>query len=321
MGWRGPGVGGRFKRRSAGNFYRGVFAAGEFGEVRIMKSVKNLFLGTLLTALVFTGCDQGLGVSGGGLPALTGAAAISGTLQVDETLTAEFTPSEGQAAAVDLLEKHYQWQRKAAAEDAAWANIDEAVSAVYTLAPDDEGKYIQVLVTVTGYGGAVTGSREETVAQGGPVSTPTAHPPAGEVDSGSPVTLSTGTTGATIHYTTDGGTPTAASAQYTSAIPITAATTIKAIAVKAGRADSGMLTAAYTIVAPGTVAQPSADPPAGAVNSGKAASFTTGCMAIPILSRNRTEQLCARAMSSLTFLMMENPFSPSCRLKKRMVSV
>jgi hypothetical protein len=129
-----------------------------------MKSVKNLFLGTLLTALVFTGCDQGLGVSGGGLPALTGAAAISGTLRVEETLTAETTLNV--PVGIENL-YHYQWQRKAADEDAAWTNIDEAVSAGYTLAPDDEGKYIQVLVTVTGYGGAVTGSREETVAQGG----------------------------------------------------------------------------------------------------------------------------------------------------------
>jgi len=79
--------------------------------------------------------------------------------------------------------------------------------------------------------------------------TPTATPGAGAVASGTQIALASATAGATIYYTTNGMTPTEASAVYNaSAKPtITAATTIKAIAVKAGCANSGVLTAAYTL--------------------------------------------------------------------------
>ncbi|GHT95244.1 hypothetical protein FACS1894141_3500 [Spirochaetia bacterium] len=80
---------------------------------------------------------------------------------------------------------------------------------------------------------------------------PTASPAAGAVASGTTVTLSTTTDGATIYYTTDGSTPTTSSVQYSSPIPVTAALTIKAIAVKSGLTDSSVLTAAYTIASPG----------------------------------------------------------------------
>jgi transcription elongation GreA/GreB family factor len=82
------------------------------------------------------------------------------------------------------------------------------------------------------------------------VVTPTASPAAGEVAGGTTVTLSTTTTDAEIWYTTDGTTPAkdgTGSAKYTTPIAITAAVTIKAIAVKDGMNDSGELEAAYTI--------------------------------------------------------------------------
>ncbi len=63
-------------------------------------------------------------------------------------------------------------------------------------------------------------------------STPTAVPASGEVARGTLVELSSGTSDATIHYTTDGSTPSAASPVYEAPIAINAAMTIKAIAVK-----------------------------------------------------------------------------------------
>jgi hypothetical protein len=72
---------------------------------------------------------------------------------------------------------------------------------------------------------------------------------AGEVDSGTEVTLSTATPEADIYYTLNGNTPDTTGAKYTKAISITNAVTIKAIAVKAGMADSGVLEAAYTVAA------------------------------------------------------------------------
>ena len=83
------------------------------------------------------------------------------------------------------------------------------------------------------------------------VATPTASPSAGQVTLGTPVTLSTATSGASIYYTTNGTTPTTSSTLYSAAIPIDSALTIRAIAVKSGMKNSDMLTAAYTVTMEG----------------------------------------------------------------------
>jgi len=80
------------------------------------------------------------------------------------------------------------------------------------------------------------------------VSTPTADPAAGAIAENTPVALSCVTTGAVIHYTTDGSAPTGASTTYTTPIVVYDAVTIKAIAVKTNYTDSAVLTSAYTII-------------------------------------------------------------------------
>ncbi len=87
--------------------------------------------------------------------------------------------------------------------------------------------------------------------QGGEV-TPTVMTPTFSMASGTyyeeiDVEISTSTTGATIHYTTDGTEPTAASAVYTDAIHVANDMTIKAIAMKEGYDNSGVATAEYVI--------------------------------------------------------------------------
>lgn len=77
--------------------------------------------------------------------------------------------------------------------------------------------------------------------------TPTASPAAGIYNSVQSVTLSCGTTGATIHYTTDGSTPNSSSPVYSSAINVSTSMTIKAIAIKSGYTDSDVLTAEYVL--------------------------------------------------------------------------
>jgi hypothetical protein len=86
----------------------------------------------------------------------------------------------------------------------------------------------------------------ETVTQ---VATPTASPAAGEVASGTKVTLATTTKGATIHYTLDGTTPDETSPVFKADDPIviTAGVTIKAIALAEGYDPSAVLTATYTV--------------------------------------------------------------------------
>jgi len=104
------------------------------------------------------------------------------------------------------------------------------------------------------------------------VATPTANPPAGEVESGRVVKLSS-TEGAAIYYTTDGTTtPTTSSTLYVDndGITLTVDTTIKAYAVKTNMDDSDVLTAAYTVVADNTVPRPTVTPAAGAITTGGA---------------------------------------------------
>ena len=67
-----------------------------------------------------------------------------------------------------------------------------------------------------------------------------ADPPAGTYTGPQAVSLSCGTDGAKIYYTTNGDEPTQGSTEYTAPIPVSSGTiTIKAIAVKSGMEDAG----------------------------------------------------------------------------------
>ncbi len=72
---------------------------------------------------------------------------------------------------------------------------------------------------------------------------------AGSYEGAQSVEITCSTDDATIYYTTDGSDPTTSSAVYSTAIPVTANTTIKAYAVKADLDDSQIVEAAYTITA------------------------------------------------------------------------
>jgi len=95
------------------------------------------------------------------------------------------------------------------------------------------------------------GSQTETAAA------PTFSPAAGTYTSAQNVTLSTTTDGATIYYTTDGTTPTTSSNAYSTAIPVSSTTTIKAMATATGYDNSSVAEATYTILEhAGTEADP-----------------------------------------------------------------
>lgn len=78
------------------------------------------------------------------------------------------------------------------------------------------------------------------------VVTPTAMPGTSTFTTSTMVFLSTETPGAKIYYTDNGNNPTTSSTQYDGPITLTATKTIKAIAVKAGMANSDVMSATYT---------------------------------------------------------------------------
>jgi|GEM_PF-1570742 len=87
-----------------------------------------------------------------------------------------------------------------------------------------------------------------STAPTGQASMPTFSPAGGTYPSSQSVTITTGTTGATIYYTTDGTTPTTSNGTvYSTPVNISATTTLKAIATRTDLTDSIMASATYYI--------------------------------------------------------------------------
>lgn len=80
---------------------------------------------------------------------------------------------------------------------------------------------------------------------------PTFSAPEGEYENSVKVELETATEGASVYYTLDKSTPSRQSVLYEGPITIEETTTIKAIAIKDGLANSEIATATYTIIRPG----------------------------------------------------------------------
>ena len=111
----------------------------------------------------------------------------------------------------------------------------------------------------------------------GAVATPIFNPQAGTYSFDQSVTISCATSGAVIHYTTDGSTPTSSSATYSAAIPVAGSgtnETIKAIATETGMTDSLVASAAYAINY-SQVSTPNFSPVAGTYSTDQ--SVTISC--------------------------------------------
>jgi hypothetical protein len=106
----------------------------------------------------------------------------------------------------------------------------------------DEGDYPEYDARSVAYGGA----RVVRIALSA-VATPTIAPDGGTFDGPVTVTLATATAGATIRYTTDGGTATAASPAYGAPFVLTASATVRARAFAPEMTDSEEASAAFTI--------------------------------------------------------------------------
>ncbi len=88
------------------------------------------------------------------------------------------------------------------------------------------------------------------------VATPTFDPSPGTYATAQDVTISSSTSGATIHYTTNGTNPTDSDPVYSSPVHISSTTILKAKAYKSGWTASDVASGTYTIMEPPTLISP-----------------------------------------------------------------
>ena len=134
---------------------------------------------------------------------------------------------------------------------------------------------IEAIAAANGFSNSAVATATYTISNAPPpAATPTFSPAAGTYTSAQMVTISDATAGATIHYTTNGNTPTTADTVFTAAIPVNATTTIKAIAVASGFSDSDVGSATYTINLPAPDYQVSVNPSTLTIVAGKSGTAT-----------------------------------------------
>ncbi|MCP3057699.1 chitobiase/beta-hexosaminidase C-terminal domain-containing protein [Myxococcus sp. K38C18041901] len=130
--------------------------------------------------------------------------------------------------------------------------------------------YVYAMVSGTDITDLVAGN--PTVPAVATVLAPSPTPVAGTYNTPVNVTLSSSTSGASVYYTLDGTTPTCgAGSLYTTPIPLSSATTVRAIACKSGSTASTVTTAAYAFAA----APPLFSPIGGTYSSAQSITLST----------------------------------------------
>ena len=154
--------------------------------------------------------------------------------------------------------------------DGTWAATISATPGTYTLATKTwTGKATSVVFTGSESSRCDMSLAAITLALS--VAAPTFSVAEGEYSSAQNVVMSCATDGAVIYYTTDGTKPNSTSSVYSSAVPITETTTLKAIAI-ADEIESAVTTAVYTINRP---VAPAFDVPEGAFDAAFDLHLTT----------------------------------------------
>jgi hypothetical protein len=126
-------------------------------------------------------------------------------------------------------------------------------------------------VTVIATGGGIQQTATVTLSvSAAKVLTPVFSPKAGTYTSSQSVSITDATSGAAIHYTTDGTTPTSSSPLYSGPILVSSSEPLKAIGIKTGYANSSLATGFFTIAA----AVPVFSPKAGTYTAAQSVSIT-----------------------------------------------
>jgi len=221
-----------------------VWGESDFG--RAYKLVSGSFQTTAFMTTTMRSPSTGTGMPGNMLTVSSnGSTAGTGILwsnsNLDGNANNQTRPGALRAFNADTLAELWN------SETAATPTNDSGYLAKYNYPTVADGK-----VYFATFGASTSGTGELVVygpkTGGGTVAAPSFSPAAGTYSSAQSVAITTATSGATIRYTVDGSTPTSTTGTiYSSAVSITATTTLKAIAYKSGMTDSSVTTGVYTI--------------------------------------------------------------------------
>ena len=123
----------------------------------------------------------------------------------------------------------------------------------------NENTVLKAIATHHDYGPSDPSSIEYKIK----TAVPTFSPREGSYSNAQTVVLSSATSGATIHFTLDGSTPTSSSMVYTTPLELSSTTTVKAIAEKNNMELSAVVSGIYTILLYEPVASPTCTPGQG----------------------------------------------------------
>jgi Bacterial lectin/Chitobiase/beta-hexosaminidase C-terminal domain/Fn3 associated len=129
---------------------------------------------------------------------------------------------------------------------------------------------LNAIATASGDANSATATATYTL-QLQATATPVFSPTPGTILTTQAISISDATTGAAIHYTTNGSTPTSSSTLYSGPVTIATNTTFKAIAISTGFAQSAVATAAYTVT---PTATPTISPAAGTYTSAQSVQLS-----------------------------------------------
>jgi hypothetical protein len=146
------------------------------------------------------------------------------------------------------------------------------------IARDNPGAAVKFTVPTVANGKVYVGAEYQVSVYGllngaTQAAAPVINPASESFSSSVTVTMSDSTIGATIHFTTDGSTPTAASPSYTGPITVTSTETIRAIAVATGHLNSNISSATYTRIT--QAAMPTFNPAPGTYSSAQQVTIST----------------------------------------------
>jgi hypothetical protein len=215
---------------------------------------------------------------------------VNGVMSSTSTHSAEFSDFPGSTPTVsangnsngivwDILSQNFASKGRAVLQAHDALNVSNLLySSDQNLARDNPGAAVKFTVPTVANGKVYVGTESQLSVYGllsgaTQAAAPVISPASESFMSSVTVTMTDSTAGASIHYTTNGSTPTAASTSYSGPITVTTGETIHAVAIANGFLDSNISTATYTKTT--QTAMPTFSPAPGTYSTAQQVTITT----------------------------------------------